>query len=163
MVGDPADTEKIYSWIADIPDPEIPVISISDLGMLRKVEYKNGKYVITITPTYTACPAMKMIEDEIIETLHKKDIDNVKVDLVYHPAWTTDWINESARLKLKRYGIAPPQYSMCSNGLATDKLVFCPRCNSKDTEVISKFGSTACKALYKCNSCKEPFDYFKCH
>lgn len=163
MVDTSANTEKIFNWIADIPDPEIPVISIADLGMLRQVEYKDEKYVVTITPTYTACPAMKMIEDEIIEKLHQHNIDNVKVDLVYNPAWTTDWISEAAKTKLRKYGISPPQHSSCSKVFVSDKLVACPRCGSKETEVISKFGSTACKALYKCHSCKEPFEYFKCH
>ncbi len=163
MVDTSADTQKIYNWIADIPDPEIPVISIADLGMLRKVEYKNKEYVVTITPTYTACPAMKMIEDEIIEKLHGKKVDNVKVDLVYNPAWTTDWINEKAKEKLRKYGISPPQHSSCSKVFTSERNICCPRCNSKETEVISKFGSTACKSLYICNSCKETFEYFKCH
>lgn len=163
MVDTSANTEKIYNWISNIPDPEIPVISIADLGMLRRVEYRDENYIVTITPTYTACPAMKMIEDEIIEKLHKQNVDNVKVDLVYTPAWTTDWISEAAKLKLRKYGISPPQHSSCSKVFVSDKSVACPRCNSKNTEVISKFGSTACKSLYKCNSCKEPFEYFKCH
>lgn len=163
MVDTSVNTEKIYNWIADIPDPEIPVISIADLGMLRQVEFKEGKYVVTITPTYTACPAMKMIEDEIIDTLHTHNIDNVKVDLVYNPAWTTDWITEAAKTKLRKYGISPPQHSSCSKVFVANKSIVCPRCESKETEVISKFGSTACKALYRCHSCKEPFEYFKCH
>lgn len=163
MVDTSANTDKVYKWIADIPDPEIPVISIADLGMLRGVEYKNDQYVVTITPTYTACPAMKMIEDEIIETLHHQNVDNVKVDLVYNPAWTTDWISETAKDKLRKYGISPPQHSSCSKVFVSEKSVTCPICNSKDTEIISKFGSTACKSLYKCHACKEPFEYFKCH
>lgn len=163
MVDTSIDTHRIYNWIADIPDPEIPVISIADLGMLRKVEYKDEKYVVTITPTYTACPAMKMIEDEISEILHGKKIDNFKIDLVYTPAWTTDWINENAKEKLRKYGISPPKHSSCSRTNTWKQNIRCPRCDSKETEVISKFGSTACKSLCNCNSCKETFEYFKCH
>lgn len=163
MVNPELNTNQIYNWISDIPDPEIPVISIKDLGMLRTVEFENGQYVVTITPTYTACPAMKMIEDQIKERLHEHKVDNVKVNLTYTPAWTTDWLTEEAKLKMKNYGIAPPQHSSCSKLFSTSEVVVCPRCNSKHTEVISKFGSTACKALYKCSDCKEPFEFFKCH
>lgn len=163
MVSTPINTEQIYNWISDIPDPEIPVISIKDLGMLRHVEYKNGNYIITITPTYTACPAMKMIEDQIIERLKEHQVNNVKVHLTYSPAWTTDWLSEEAKLRMKQYGIAPPQHSSCSKLFSTSESIVCPRCNSKHTEVISQFGSTACKALYKCLDCKEPFESFKCH
>lgn len=163
MVSTDLNTDQIFNWISDIPDPEIPVISIKDLGMLRNVIFENGKYVITITPTYTACPAMKMIEDQIIERLKEHQVENVKVNLTYTPAWTTDWLSEEAKLKMKNYGIAPPQHSSCSKIFSANEVVTCPRCNSKHTEVISKFGSTACKALYKCNDCKEPFEFFKCH
>ena len=163
MVTQQVDTQQVFNWISDIPDPEIPVISIKDLGMLRSVDYDNNNYVVTITPTYTACPAMKMIEDEILDKLHQHNIDNVKVKLTYEPAWTTDWLTEEAKLKMKNYGIAPPQHSSCSKLFSTAEAVVCPRCNSKHTEVISRFGSTACKALYKCLDCKEPFEHFKCH
>ncbi|HRD37523.1 MAG TPA: phenylacetate-CoA oxygenase subunit PaaJ [Bacteroidia bacterium] len=163
MVTQQVDTQQVFDWISDIPDPEIPVISIKDLGMLRQVEFDNNNYVVTITPTYTACPAMKMIEDEILDTLQRHNIDNVKVQLTYEPAWTTDWLTEVAKLKMKNYGIAPPQHSACSKVFSKNEEVVCPRCNSKQTELISRFGSTACKALYKCAECKEPFDYFKCH
>lgn len=163
MVTQQADTQQVFDWISDIPDPEIPVISIKDLGMLRRVEYDSNNYVVTITPTYTACPAMKMIEDEILDKLHQHNIDNVKVKLTYEPAWTTDWLTEEAKLKMKNYGIAPPQHSSCSKLFSTAEVIVCPRCNSKHTELISRFGSTACKALYKCVDCKEPFEHFKCH
>jgi ring-1,2-phenylacetyl-CoA epoxidase subunit PaaD len=163
MVRTDLDIEGVYDLISEIPDPEIPVITIKDLGILRGVELVNGSYVVTITPTYTACPAMKMIEDQIKEILLANGINKVKVVLNYAPAWTTDWLSEEAKAKLKKYGIAPP------TGLACDKLfsmreeVICPRCNSKQTGLISRFGSTACKALYICKDCKETFDFFKCH
>lgn len=163
MVSCVINTDQVFNWISDIPDPEIPVISIKDLGMLRNVAYENGNYIVTITPTYTACPAMKMIEDQIKERLKENGVENVKVDLTYTPAWTTDWLSEEAKLKMKNYGIAPPQHSSCSKLFSMSETVVCPRCNSKHTEVISKFGSTACKALYKCLDCKEPFEFFKCH
>lgn len=163
MVRTDLDIKGVYDFISEIPDPEIPVITIKDLGILRGVELVNGTYVVTITPTYTACPAMKMIEDQIKEILLANGINKVKVVLNYAPAWTTDWLSEEAKAKLKKYGIAPP------TGLACDKLfsmreeVICPRCNSKQTDLISRFGSTACKALYICKDCKETFDFFKCH
>jgi len=163
MVTQQVDTQQVFDWISDIPDPEIPVISIKDLGMLRQVEFDNNNYVVTITPTYTACPAMKMIEDEILGKLHQHNIDNVKVKLTYEPAWTTDWLTEEAKLKMKNYGIAPPQHSSCSKLFSTAETVVCPRCNSKHSEMISRFGSTACKSLYRCLDCKEPFEHFKCH
>lgn len=149
--------------LGTIPDPEIPVISIKELGMLRDVVYKNGEYVVTITPTYTACPAMGLIEDQIKEKLSSFGISNVKINLAYSPAWTTDWMSEEAKQKLKKYGIAPPQHSSCSKVFASVEKLHCPHCNSSDTSIISRFSSTACKALYRCNVCKEPFEYFKCH
>lgn len=163
MVNRQANSQQIFDWISEIPDPEIPVISIKDLGMLRSVDYDNNNYIVTITPTYTACPAMKMIEDEILEKLLQHNITNVKVQLTYEPAWTTDWISEEAKLKMKNYGIAPPLHSSCSKVVSVKEDVICPRCSSRQTELISRFGSTACKALYKCTECKEPFEYFKCH
>ena len=153
----------IYNLISEIPDPEIPVITIKDLGILRSVKLVNDTCVVTITPTYTACPAMGMIEDQIKEILSDNGIQKVKVELTYTPAWTTDWLTQEAKLKLKKYGIAPPNHSSCSKLFTTTDVAICPRCNSKHTELISRFGSTACKALYKCEDCKETFDLFKCH
>jgi ring-1,2-phenylacetyl-CoA epoxidase subunit PaaD len=117
-----------------------------------------------ITPTYTGCPAMKLIEDDIKIKLREIGINNIKVELVYSPAWTTDWINDTAKEKLRAYGIAPPEHSSIDKGLLMEKIreLKCPQCKSKNTEMISQFGSTACKALYRCLDCKEPFDYFKC-
>ncbi len=163
MVTSNYSSEEVYDLIAGIPDPEIPVITIKDLGILRGVTLVDDTYVVTITPTYTACPAMGMIEDQIKEILSAHHIPKVKVELTYEPAWTTDWLTQEAKLKLKNYGIAPPSHSSCSKLFTVADKVICPRCNSTHTELISRFGSTACKALYKCDDCKETFDYFKCH
>ena len=163
MVTEQLSSNDIYNLISEIPDPEIPVITIKDLGILRDVKEINNEYIITITPTYTACPAMGMIEDQIKEILAAKAITKVKVVLTYTPAWTTDWISQEAKLKLKNYGIAPPHHSSCNKMFTAIEIVACPRCNSSHTSLISKFGSTACKALYQCSDCKETFDLFKCH
>lgn len=153
----------IYDLIADIPDPEIPVITIKDLGILRGVKEVDHNFIITITPTYTACPAMGFIEDQIKEILSNNGVNNTKVELTYSPVWTTDWLTQEAKQKLKNYGIAPPSHSSCNKLFNVKEVVACPRCNSTHTELISRFGSTACKALYKCQECKETFDFFKCH
>lgn len=163
MVNAHVNTKNIVNILGSIPDPEIPVISIKELGMLRDVVYKNGEYIVTITPTYTACPAMGLIENQIKEKLSGFGISNVKINLTYSPAWTTDWMSEEAKQKLKKYGIAPPQHSSCSKVFSSVEKLHCPHCNSSDTSIISRFSSTACKALYRCNVCKEPFEYFKCH
>lgn len=157
-------SEKIRSIISAIPDPEIPVISIEELGILRGVEFIDNTWVVSITPTYSGCPAMKMIEDQIYEELKKEGVYNATVKLVYAPAWTTDWLSDVAKEKLRVYGIAPPEKTTSDKSilLGKAKRINCPRCASQDIEMVSQFGSTACKALYKCNSCKEPFDYFKC-
>lgn len=156
-------TQAVYDLIAEIPDPEIPVITIKDLGILRDVRAVHDTYTVVITPTYTACPAMKMIEDQIKKILVARGIDKIKVELTYEPAWTTDWLTEEAKAKLKKYGIAPPTRLACNKLFSTHEEVVCPRCNSKQTDLISRFGSTACKALYICKDCKETFDFFKCH
>ena len=163
MVASQQNIESVYNLISEIPDPEIPVITIKDLGILRGVELVNGEYIITITPTYIACPAMGLIEDQIKEILLAHGIQKGKVILTYTPVWTTDWLTQDAKIKLKNYGRAPPNHSSCSKLFSTFEMVVCPRCNSKHTELISRFGSTACKALYKCKDCKEIFDLFKCH
>ena len=155
--------EEVYNLISEIPDPEIPVITIKDLGILRDVKLVDDNYVVTITPTYTACPAMKMIEGQIKEILSGRGIDNVRVKLTYTPAWTTDWLSATAKAKLQKYGIAPPMHSSCNKVFSSVEMALCPRCNSKNTDLISRFGSTACKALYICKDCKETFDLFKCH
>ena len=154
--------KEIETLLSSIPDPEIPVINIKELGILRNVNCENGHYTVTITPTYTACPAMGWIEDQIKEKLSASGITDVEVKTTYSPAWTTDWISETAKEKLKSYGIAPPMHSSCTKMFSRSK-VACPHCGSSDTDLISQFGSTACKSLLKCNSCKEPFEQFKCH
>jgi ring-1,2-phenylacetyl-CoA epoxidase subunit PaaD len=157
-------TSLVWQLLGQIPDPEIPVISIVDLGIARKVECDDEKVIVSITPTYSGCPAMMVIENEIISTLRNKGID-ATIKTVYSPAWTTDWINDSAKEKLREYGIAPPEKnSIDINSISLHpKKIHCPKCNSLNTEMISQFGSTACKALYRCKDCREPFDYFKCH
>jgi ring-1,2-phenylacetyl-CoA epoxidase subunit PaaD len=156
--------QEIFEMLSQICDPEIPVVTIQEMGILRDVLIANQSYEVIITPTYSGCPAMHLIQSEILATLHSHNIHNVKVSTVYSPAWTTDWMSESTKNKLKNYGIAAPVQSSCMNWENPETTqVQCPRCNSIDTKIISQFGSTACKALYSCNTCKEPFDYFKCH
>lgn len=155
--------KEIHSLLSAIPDPEIPVISISDLGVLRSVEIVDEVAEILITPTYSGCPAMRMIEDEIKKTLQENGILNFRVKTVYNPAWTTDWLSKEAKEKLREYGIAPPGKLNKLNSISGDRNIACPRCDSEDVKLVSLFGSTACKAIYTCNSCREPFDLFKCH
>ncbi|MDP4219992.1 MAG: 1,2-phenylacetyl-CoA epoxidase subunit PaaD [Bacteroidota bacterium] len=154
----PLSKENIFDLLSGIPDPEIPVITIQELGVLRKVELTSDGCEVTITPTYTGCPAMQMIEDQIREILRDNGILNVSVKMTYSPAWTTDWLSAEAKDKLRKYGIAPPLSSM-----DTVAFIQCPHCSSFNTEIISDFGSTSCKGLYRCNDCKEAFDYFKTH
>jgi len=157
--------EEIWGFLSEVPDPEIPVISVVDLGVVRDIEILTEKIIITITPTYTGCPAMKAFEDDIISKLNEKGIKYVAVKMVYAPAWTTDWINDEALEKLRNYGIAPPIKGTEDKGVlfgSDSKIVNCPQCNSNNTVLKSQFGSTACKSLYQCENCLEPFDYFKC-
>lgn len=155
-------TASIRSVLETIPDPEIPVLSIVDLGIVRNVTFsETGIPEITITATYTGCPAMDFIATSIRMELAASGFPKVKIVNSISPAWTTDWISEEGKRKLKEYGIAPPQTLSDRPGLTN--VIPCPQCNSLNTKVISEFGSTACKALYQCNDCKEPFDYFKCH
>lgn len=157
--------EQIWTILKEVCDPEIPVLSVLDLGIVREVKINDTQLEIIITPTYSGCPAMDMISVNIKATLQSKGIDNVKVTSVWNPAWTTDWITEEGKMKLKAYGIAPPvEGSLDKMALfGENPVVECPRCNSKNTKLLSQFGSTACKAMYQCEDCKEPFDYFKCH
>ena len=160
-----AERERLMEKIGSIPDPEIPVITISELGILRGMEFSDAGVEVRITPTYSGCPAMHAIEKEITELLKGEDVGDVKVKLVYAPVWTTDWLSEEAKEKLRAYGIAPPERATSDKGVLLPELrqLACPRCGAKDTRRISEFGSTACKALYACNACGEPFDHFKCH
>ena len=154
--------ESILSWLDEVCDPEIPVLSLADLGVLRGVDYLNDEWHITITPTYSGCPAMKTMEDDILLKLKEHGVQ-ARVHLVLSPAWTTDWLSESGRVKLKEFGIAPPENEVDKSVLfAAPTVVPCPRCNSRETKMVSQFGSTACKAHYQCLICSEPYDYFKC-
>lgn len=155
--------KEIYDLIASIPDPEIPVITIEDLGILREVKIEDDKVKVFITPTYSGCPAMKAIENDIADILRKNEINSFEVKTVFAPVWTTDWISDEAKEKLRKYGISPPEKSSSDKNILLNKHVRCPQCNSENTVLISQFGSTACKALYKCQDCLEPFDHFKCH
>jgi ring-1,2-phenylacetyl-CoA epoxidase subunit PaaD len=154
--------EQIISILSGVKDPEIPVLSISDLGILRTVEIKGDKISIQITPTYSGCPAMDTIEADIHAELAKFGITGATISQTLSPAWTTEWITEAGRKKLLTYGIAPPSLHCCSQ-VGSDQPESCPHCHSGHVELISRFGSTACKALYRCLDCQEPFDYFKCH
>ena len=153
---------SILSLLDEVCDPEIPVLSLADLGVLRGVEYVNNEWLITITPTYSGCPAMKTMEDDILLKLKDHGIQ-AKVHLVLSPAWTTDWLSESGREKLRIFGIAPPEDEVDKSVLfSKPTIVPCPKCGSRETKMVSQFGSTACKAHYQCLSCLEPYDYFKC-
>lgn len=159
------DTEKIYALLAEITDPEIPVLSILDMGIVREVKMQDDSVQISITPTYTGCPAMDMISMQIRTTLMVAGY-KAEVLTILSPAWSTDWMSEDGKQKLRAYGIAPPmpKQSVCNDRLfAAEEAIQCPQCDSWHTHRISEFGSTACKALYQCDDCKEPFDYFKCH
>ena len=160
----PYTKEDILFILAGIVDPEIPVVTIEEMGMLRDVILTEDLCEVIITPTYTGCPAMGIIEHDIIDLLIQNGLPNVKVTTSYSPAWTTDWMSDPTKEKLRNYGIAAPVHSSCSNWLNPKSTsISCPRCNSTHTTMISQFGSTACKALYKCEDCKETFDLFKCH
>lgn len=155
---------ELWAIAAEVCDPEVPVLTVVDLGIVRDIVRNENSVEITITPTYSGCPAMDMIATELKRTFAQKGFTEVKIKTVLAPAWTTDWISEEAKDKLRVYGIAPPEHSTADKNvlLGKPKEVKCPRCGSKHTEMISNFGSTACKALWKCLDCKEPFDYFKC-
>jgi ring-1,2-phenylacetyl-CoA epoxidase subunit PaaD len=152
--------QKILSILQQVCDPEVPVLTIADLGIVRDVKINGEEVEVVITPTYTGCPAMDMIAMNIRLALIENGYHKIKVTSVLSPAWTTDWMTETGKQKLKAYGIAPP---LTRSDETWDRVIECPQCHSTNTKLISEFGSTACKALYQCNDCKEPFDYFKCH
>ena len=158
--------DAIWNILKNVQDPEVPALSVLDLGIVRNVLLHEGQVEVIITPTYTGCPAMDMIAMNIRLALLENGFKNIKISTVLSPAWTTDWMSEEGKQKLKAYGIAPPnpRQQVCNNDLfAPHEAVQCPQCNSHHTHRVSEFGSTACKALYQCDDCKEPFDYFKCH
>ena len=146
--------KEAWKILEEIPDPELPVLSIIDLGIVRNIKINDDEIEVIITPTYSGCPAMDMIKMNLRLALIEHGFENIKITTILSPAWTTDWMSENAKQKLNDYGIAPP---------IKQHEIHCPLCNSINVKMISHFGSTACKALYQCNDCKEPFDYFKCH
>jgi len=146
-----------------VVDPEIPVLSIADLGVLREVRLHEGRIEVLITPTYSGCPAMTMIALEIELALEKAGLGQATIKTVLSPAWTTDWMSEDGKRKLREYGVAPPAGPAGRRALFGVESVDCPQCGSSDTSRLAEFGSTSCKALWRCNACREPFDYFRCH
>jgi ring-1,2-phenylacetyl-CoA epoxidase subunit PaaD len=164
--------QKAWEIAATVVDPEIPVLTIEDLGILRDVQVETddagtssagtaSKVRVTITPTYSGCPAMDAIRDDLKAAFAKEGYTDVEVDLVLAPAWTTDWMTEAGKAKLREYGIAPPTGKAHHGPIKLKMAVKCPQCSSLNTRELTRFGSTSCKALYVCNDCKEPFDYFK--
>ena len=162
MVVDDLTRERVLGWLKDVPDPEIPVVTIMDLGIVRDVEV-DDEVIVALAPTYSGCPATEAIEKSVLSTLRDKGVENVRIRRALSPPWTTDWISEAGREKLRKYGIAPPEKNAGKRSLMDNiRVVACPRCDSTETTLVSEFGSTACKAAYKCRACLEPFEYFKC-
>jgi ring-1,2-phenylacetyl-CoA epoxidase subunit PaaD len=164
--------DQVWAWLGEVPDPEIPVISVVDLGIVREVGFDGDTCVVTITPTYSGCPAMQVIAEDVEQALRARGLAHVRIATRLTPAWTTDWMSEAGKAALTSYGIAPPvqqviDISGLSKGVKRHAIqqpdVACPHCGSMHTQLTSQFGSTPCKALYKCLDCREPFDYFKCH
>ena len=151
--------QKIFSILQDVYDPEVPVLTILDLGIVKSINLTDDEVEVIITPTYSGCPAMDAIAMDIRLKLFEHGYKKIKITSVLSPAWTTEWMSDEGKRKLHEYGIAPPdkRFTIPKDG------VECPQCHSNNTKLVSEFGSTACKALYQCNDCKEPFDYFKCH
>ncbi|MEH7830299.1 1,2-phenylacetyl-CoA epoxidase subunit PaaD [Gemmobacter denitrificans] len=166
------DPAEIWHWLSQVPDPEIPVISLTDLGIIRGVEWQGDTLVVTVTPTYSGCPATTVINLDIETALRARGIDKLRLQRRLSPPWTTDWLTAEGREKLRQYGIAPPIDGTAADGRIAGRIarlagssnlvVACPRCGSTATERISQFGSTPCKASWRCTACLEPFDYFKC-
>jgi ring-1,2-phenylacetyl-CoA epoxidase subunit PaaD len=154
--------DRALAALESVTDPEIPVLTIADLGILRDVSVDGDTVEVTITPTYSGCPAMSLITLEIETTLARAGI-KARIHTTLSPAWTTDWLTDAARRKLAAYGIAPPEPTTSRRALFGESRPACPLCGSTDTEQISEFGSTACKSLHRCRACREPFDAFKCH
>lgn len=156
----PEDLARARTVAAAVPDPEIPVVTLEDLGILREVRDEQGRIAVTLTPTYTGCPATEVIRDDVSDALVRAGFAHPLVTIALAPPWTTDWISERGRSRLREYGIAPPG-ERCGNAAVLRFSPRCPRCDSARTEAISQYGSTPCKALYRCEECREPFDYFK--
>lgn len=162
--GDEGDINAVLAVLQEVPDPEVPVVSVVELGIVRDIQWIDSQLAVSVTPTYSGCPATEVIEQHIYEALVAAGYPNPLIQRRLSPAWTTDWLTEAGREKLHAYGIAPPVGSASKRSLTghSDPVVPCPLCGSKATERVSEFGSTACKALYRCRDCLEPFDYFKC-
>jgi len=162
--GDEGDVNAVLAVLQEVPDPEVPVVSVVELGIVRNIDWVDGRLTVSVTPTYSGCPATEVIEQHIHEALVAAGYSDPLIQRSLSPAWTTDWLSEAGREKLRAYGIAPPVGSASKRSLTgqSDPVVPCPLCGSNATERVSEFGSTACKALYRCRDCLEPFDYFKC-
>jgi ring-1,2-phenylacetyl-CoA epoxidase subunit PaaD len=156
---------NVWTLLETVNDPEVPVLSVIDLGIIRDVKIKDDELEVVITPTYSGCPAMDMIAANIRMVLIENGFAKIKITTILSPAWTTDWMSDEGKKKLAAYGIAPPnpKQQICKQELFAEESIQCPHCNSWHTHCVSSFGSTACKSLYQCDDCKEPFDYFKCH
>lgn len=154
MVSTKASISDVWDWLAEVPDPEIPAISLVDLGIIRNIVWQGDRLEITVTPTYSGCPATSVINFEIEAALRARGIENLSLKRQIAPPWTTDWLSDAGRARLEDYGIAPPQPAGGPQ--------HCPQCKSTKVERISQFGSTPCKAQWRCRECLEPFDYFKC-
>jgi ring-1,2-phenylacetyl-CoA epoxidase subunit PaaD len=156
--------DQVLAWLDEVYDPEVPVLSVVELGIVRDVVL-GDEVVVVITPTYSGCPAMRVIEEDIVAALHSRGVPRARIETVYSPAWTTDWMSDGAKAKLESYGIAPPGRSadvgLVSLTRRSHEVVRCPHCRSLDTARKSEFGSTACKAIYACRSCLQPFELFK--
>ena len=162
MVAAAFSRDEILRWLGQVADPEIPVLSITDLGIVRDVEI-GERVTVALSPTYSGCPATEVIEKSVLDALHDHGVEDVEIKRVLSPPWTTDWISNEGRDKLRHYGIAPPEQGAGKRALLSgERQVACPRCGATATELVSEFGSTACKASYRCSECLEPFEYFKC-
>jgi ring-1,2-phenylacetyl-CoA epoxidase subunit PaaD len=162
-VNDQHSVQQVWEWLTAIPDPEIPVLSLVDLGIVRRITALPDGVEVEVSPTYSGCPATEVIEKSIVDTLLEKGVGNVVLKRVLSPPWTTAWITVEGREKLRAYGIAPPADGESKRAMLDDmKSIACPRCSATTTTLVSEFGSTPCKASYKCDECLEPFEYFKC-
>ena len=162
MVASEVTREQVLDWLSTVPDPEIPVLTIMDLGIVRDVRM-NDEVIVALSPTYTGCPATEVIEQSVLDAIRSHGVGKVSIERVLSPPWTTDWISDAGRAKLREYGIAPPGQGASKRALLHgERSIACPRCSSLATTLVSEFGSTACKASYKCTACLEPFEYFKC-
>lgn len=153
---------QAWEWLDTVPDPELPAVTITDLGIVRDIREEGNGLVVALTPTYSGCPATAVIEEDVTRALHDHGVEHVRIERRLAPAWTTDWITPRGRERLHEHGIVPPASDIAA-GPVVSAIVRCPRCSSGNTTELSRFGSTPCKALYRCEACREPFDYVKPH